>query len=444
MKRGIKFFIDSFLKLKMKSSNIRKRSLPINLFLLLYVGALFYILYYSIAEVGYSGFPAIAFSVFFALSIVAFFILRIVYFSLSNYVFILIFFVLATYICYRWGVSLSIGLLFYALTIFISGVLINAKFSFFIGLSSSFVIFVIGYLQLHGMEYADYSNNNELSTPDIIIYPVIFGITSVVSWVTNTRSEKLLLESERYRKQLKSNFSKEIIALEKEQFKKITELSRLAKFGKLSSGFFHDLVNPLTAISLNIEKFKSVNNIDEKKDSLDKVVTATENMKRFIEAIRKQVLRPEERINFSVNEEILRSIQILSYKALKSNVQVRFVSDVEIEKYGNTVKFGQIIINLLANAIDAYDNFDKRDKKIIISLSEVDNKAVITIKDNGAGMDDSVEKRVFEPFFTTKKNGEGIGIGLFMVKDIVEKEFKGTITVDTKKGEGTEFNIVFG
>ena len=66
----------------------------------------------------------------------------------------------------------------------------------------------------------------------------------------------------------------------------------------------------------------------------------------------------------------------------------------------------------------------------------------IRIRDNGTGIPPEVKEKMFNPFFTTKPAGEGTGLGLSLSHDIIVKQHAGSIEVDTKPGEFTEFRIV--
>ena len=76
------------------------------------------------------------------------------------------------------------------------------------------------------------------------------------------------------------------------------------------------------------------------------------------------------------------------------------------------------------------------------STANLGDRVEIRIRDNGTGIPAEVRERMFNPFFTTKPAGEGTGLGLSISHDIVVKQHAGTITVDTKPGEFTEFRIV--
>ncbi|MBK7652636.1 MAG: GHKL domain-containing protein [Flammeovirgaceae bacterium] len=99
----------------------------------------------------------------------------------------------------------------------------------------------------------------------------------------------------------------------------------------------------------------------------------------------------------------------------------------------------QVLINLLKNAIQAFD--EQPDKEIFLTAySNEKGRAVISVKDNGAGIDADALEKIFIPFFSTKKSGSGIGLSLS--KQIM-RQHEGSITVKSTLGEGTEFLLRF-
>ena len=70
-----------------------------------------------------------------------------------------------------------------------------------------------------------------------------------------------------------------------------------------------------------------------------------------------------------------------------------------------------------------------------------EDKIIISIRDNGNGIPQSILDKIFQPFFTTKPTGEGTGLGLSLSYDIITKGHGGTLAVDSKEGEGAEFVI---
>jgi len=78
----------------------------------------------------------------------------------------------------------------------------------------------------------------------------------------------------------------------------------------------------------------------------------------------------------------------------------------------------------------------------LASTKSLGDSVEIRIRDNGAGIPPEVKEKMFNPFFTTKPAGEGTGLGLSLSHDIIVKQHAGSIEVDTKPGEFTEFRIV--
>ena len=103
----------------------------------------------------------------------------------------------------------------------------------------------------------------------------------------------------------------------------------------------------------------------------------------------------------------------------------------------NRVKLQQVVLNLLKNAAHAIR--DVPEGRIELALASQDDRAVITVSDNGCGMTAEVAKKIWEPFFTTKGN-EGTGLGLDVARSIVEVH-GGTIECVTAPGQGATFTI---
>jgi signal transduction histidine kinase len=101
----------------------------------------------------------------------------------------------------------------------------------------------------------------------------------------------------------------------------------------------------------------------------------------------------------------------------------------------------QILINLLVNAAQAAD---KEDSRIELSARVTDRwieRLVIEVSDNGRGMDEETRQRIFDPFFTTKPRPEGTGLGLYVVRTLVEA-LHGRIEVESTPGQRSIFRVI--
>ena len=78
---------------------------------------------------------------------------------------------------------------------------------------------------------------------------------------------------------------------------------------------------------------------------------------------------------------------------------------------------------------------------VSVQTKKINDKVEIRVKDNGNGIPQKIIDKIFQPFFTTKPTGQGTGLGLSLAYDIITKEHNGTIKVESKEGEGSEFII---
>ncbi|MDO7845276.1 ATP-binding protein [Hymenobacter sp. M29] len=107
---------------------------------------------------------------------------------------------------------------------------------------------------------------------------------------------------------------------------------------------------------------------------------------------------------------------------------------------------GRVLLNLLTNAFYAVKQRQQRAEPgyaptVSVSTRRVGEEVEIRVKDNGTGMPESVQAKIFQPFFTTKPTGEGTGLGLSLSYDIITQGHGGTLAVESREGEGTEFVI---
>jgi len=167
-------------------------------------------------------------------------------------------------------------------------------------------------------------------------------------------------------------------------------------------------------------------------------------MEDFILAIRQHIRQEESWQYFCLNEEIKQVVLITKHRLIKNNIQLKIIAPKIIKTYGSRHKFDQIILNLLNNAIDSYDKIRTNKLIKITILMDESNQIKLSVRDYGCGINKENLDRVWEMFFSTKNNlHSGSGVGLALIKSIVEKNFQGKITVKSKSGHGTKFICCF-
>lgn len=296
--------------------------------------------------------------------------------------------------------------------------------------------------KLSAFDYADYFS-----------ILVMFAIIALVSWLFNNEiyqyiskleeSEALLRKE---RDSLETKVQQRTAQLQIEQAEKLAEFSRFAEFGRLAQGLFHDLINPLTALSLNLSRLKKNEhqNLGLLEEHINGAVHAANNMKDLINSTRNYFQHKIDKQTFFIIDELENIYQVLKYKAHKSNVQLVFQHKNDLSLYGNKTRFSQLIGNFVSNAIEAFpDNWTKKeDKQVSVSFSMSKDNICLQISDNASGISKENLDKIFRPFFSTKTKTGNTGIGLTMCKDIIESEFRGKIEVKSELNEGTTFKIV--
>ena len=99
---------------------------------------------------------------------------------------------------------------------------------------------------------------------------------------------------------------------------------------------------------------------------------------------------------------------------------------------------GQVMTNLISNAIKATGG----EGTVVVTTAPTGDGVEIVVADDGCGMDEEVARQIYDPFFTTRLGGEGMGVGMAIVKRLVCDEMGGHIECTSSPGEGTRFAVV--
>ncbi len=226
---------------------------------------------------------------------------------------------------------------------------------------------------------------------------------------------------------------------------------KLASIGQLVAGIAHEINNPVNAIVNTVgpleEAVGDIDNPDpaarndaarDVREMVRVVQRGAQRTKAIVTALHNYSRTDDESVvDFDVDRSIDDSLELLRH-LLKQNISVekRFGSPGRVR--GHAGQINQVFMNLLTNAAQAVAG---RDRATITIETAGDAEGVtVNIRDNGPGIPPDVLPRIWDPFFTTKDVGEGTGLGLSIVHELVERH-GGTITVDTKLGEGTTFTV---
>jgi PAS domain S-box-containing protein len=235
----------------------------------------------------------------------------------------------------------------------------------------------------------------------------------------------------------------------------LIQAGKLATLGTMAAGMAHEINQPLNVIQICadlIQKMVKKGMAISDEDLLNMSRDIIENVARASGVIKhvRDFARQSERDlkKLNINDPIRDVFKVLGHQISVHAIETVLALDEalpEIRAEHNRLE--QVFINLVTNAIDAMDEKSVRsggpvEKTLTIKTFAENGHVVATVADTGIGMPDEVKNKLFEPFFTTKDTGKGTGLGTSISFGIV-KDYSGTITVETKEGQGSCFTVRF-
>jgi signal transduction histidine kinase len=229
--------------------------------------------------------------------------------------------------------------------------------------------------------------------------------------------------------------------------------ARLAAMGEMIGNIAHQWRQPLNALTVLIQGFGTKSMTGKlNQEFIDKQVNEglrlANQMSTTIEDFRNFFSPHDKRDYFNVRDSLGDTLELVEFFAKDEHIDIQVIYDAELRVYGYSNEFAQVIFNLINNARDNFKQRDiKEDRKILIKLEKKKKnhkeRAIISFTDNGGGVDPKIKDRIFEPYFTTKHKSTGTGIGLYMSKQIIEKQMQGLVTmknIKSKLGGDKDYN----
>lgn len=376
---------------------------------------------------------------------------RLGHYKIARYLLVFTFLAGSFYGSWKWGVSLPAVLLTYALIIGIASVVIGHRCGLIIAGLILIVQNFIGYREIKSGLLPEWKSEM-VGLIDVNVYSILLICITIISWLARRDMENSLKRAEKsekallkHQEELEEIIEKRTKQLAEAQADKIGQLYRFAELGKLSSGLFHDLINPLSAIALNLEMTKDNQPaIISAKEETKRAVAAGRRMTVLIEAIQRQIDMNDLNIFFSIKKTLEEASLLFTHSAKKLNVEIEISSEEDVEIFANPIHLHQIITNLLANALDAYKEktlSEEKPRKIEIKYFKENDSLILEFKDYAGGIDQEIVENIFKPFFTTKRKTGGLGLGLPTVKSLISRYLQGTIEVKVIPDQSTSFII---
>jgi signal transduction histidine kinase len=227
---------------------------------------------------------------------------------------------------------------------------------------------------------------------------------------------------------------------------------KMAAIGTLAAGITHEIGNPIAAISgiaqemIERRALSTLNCLAANCHDCrpDLIFTQTQRLAAITREITEFAAPRAASIELLDLNALLRSTSsLIRYDKRLQRVHLQLELDSQLPAiYGVADQLTQLVMNLLINSMDAFDGVEDRAPRILISTRSTTDSVILTIEDNGHGIDQEYLSRVFEAFFTTKPAGKGTGLGLSLCYSIT-KNHGGTIDINSTLGVGTKVQVAF-
>lgn len=222
----------------------------------------------------------------------------------------------------------------------------------------------------------------------------------------------------------------------------LLQAKKLASLGTLTSGIAHQLNNPLNNISTSCQILLEELGATESEFPRKMLTNIEQEVHRARDIVRGLLEFSREKefclLPTPLSQVVERSVSLISSQVPPG---IEIIRDIPkgLSLNLDAQRIQQVFLNLLENAIHAIKS-PPGQIRIRAQTENAMEQVVITVEDTGCGISEQDLGRVFDPFFTTKEVGLGTGLGLSIVYGIVQKH-QGSITVESKEGEGTRFII---
>lgn len=225
----------------------------------------------------------------------------------------------------------------------------------------------------------------------------------------------------------------------KQMEERLRKAERLAELGTLASGMAHEIGTPMNVILGRAEYLIERTKDETIKKGLQTIVAQVERITRVMNQLLSFARRrPPERRPLDLRRTIEDGLEMFQQRLAQHGIKVETsLAGPSLLVQADADQMSQVLINLLANAIHAMPDGGT----LRTVLAPVEEMVKLAVSDTGHGMPEEVVARIFDPFFTTKEFGKGTGLGLTVVKGIID-EHGGSIMVDSEPGKGTTFTIL--
>ncbi len=219
---------------------------------------------------------------------------------------------------------------------------------------------------------------------------------------------------------------------------------RLASIGRFAAGIAHEVGNPITGIACLAQNIRYDTEDENILDAVDQILVQTSRVTRIVQSLvnfsHAGEVTKTEHVPVNLNQCVTDAMDLLRLGSAGKSFNYQNQVPTDLYVMGDSQRFMQVFVNLLANAQDA----SVPGGRIRVSSEVLEHSIIINVDDEGEGIPAALQDHIFEPFVTTKDPGKGTGLGLSLLFGIIEEHY-GPIAVKSslgeKTGRGTRFII---
>lgn len=237
----------------------------------------------------------------------------------------------------------------------------------------------------------------------------------------------------------------EEVAKNREKDVMLIQQNRQAALGEMLDHIAHQWKQPLTSLSLVIQELGSTASAGEltpehTKESVCLTMALLEHMTQTMDVFRGFYRPDKEKKVFNIKDSIDQALAFIAPALSFHSIAVELDADPGLAAFGYPKEYAQVLLNILANARDVFRARGTPRPRVIIRAFAAGDSTVVTITDNAGGIPETIIDKIFDFYFTTNESSDGTGIGLYMSKNIIEKNMGGTLSA-ANTGNGAQFRI---
>ena len=224
----------------------------------------------------------------------------------------------------------------------------------------------------------------------------------------------------------------------------LVQNARLSSLGTMAAGVLHEIGNPLNFMGTALQlaaRDPTIQADPDTADTLKDIHAGYERIHRVVTDLRGFTAphRPEHPRPFHIESAVDHALRFTAHIQKGITITRNIAEDGVVDGSQSTI--AQVLVNLIVNAVAAVHSVEELRKPEITITSVVEGEElIVSVRDNGTGIDPKIQAQIFDPFFSTKDVGEGMGLGLAVSHRIIANH-GGSLSVKSSLGEWTEFRF---